>query len=83
MLSYVLLLLGSAAVAFWGIMHLVKTRPVVAGFEPLTDDNRHVLRMALGFSVGRVLRGAWGIARARHWVLTAGGSRRRPHLTVT
>jgi hypothetical protein len=45
MLSHVLLSLGSAAVAFWGIMHLVKTRPVVAGFEPLTDDNRHVLRM--------------------------------------
>lgn len=45
MLSYVFLLLGSAAVGFWGIMHLVKTRPVVAGFEPLTDDNRHVLRM--------------------------------------
>jgi hypothetical protein len=29
----------------WGIMHLVKTAPVVAGFEPLSDDNRHVLRM--------------------------------------
>jgi hypothetical protein len=45
MLSYVLLFLGCAAVAFWGIMHLVKTRPVVAGFEPLSDDNRYVLRM--------------------------------------
>jgi hypothetical protein len=45
MLSYVLLFLASAAVAVWGIMHLVKTRPVVAGFEPLTEDNRHVLRM--------------------------------------
>jgi hypothetical protein len=45
MLSYVLLFLGSAAVAFWAVMHLTKTRPVVAGFEPLSDDNRHVLRM--------------------------------------
>jgi len=45
MLSYVLLLLGAASVAVWGIMHLVKTGPVVAGFEPLTDDNRHALRM--------------------------------------
>ncbi len=45
MLSYLLLFLGAAAVAFWGIAHLVKTGPVVAGFEPLTDDNRHVLRM--------------------------------------
>jgi len=45
MISYVLLFLGSASVAVWGVMHLVKTRPVVAGFEPLTDDNRYVLRM--------------------------------------
>lgn len=45
MFSYVLLYLSAIAVAFWGGMHLVKTRPVVAGFEPLTDDNRHVLRM--------------------------------------
>lgn len=45
MLSYVLLFLGSAALASWGVMHLVKTRPVVEGFEPLTADNRHVLRM--------------------------------------
>jgi len=45
MLSYVLLFLGSAAVAFWGVMHLAKTTPVVGGFEPLTDDNCHVLRM--------------------------------------
>jgi hypothetical protein len=26
-------------------MHLVKTGPVVAGFEPLTDDNRYVFTM--------------------------------------
>jgi len=45
MMSYALLYLGAVAAAFWGVMHLVKTRPVVAGFEPLTDDNRHVLRM--------------------------------------
>lgn len=32
-------------VAIWGIMHLVKTRPVVAGFEPLSADNRYVLTM--------------------------------------
>lgn len=45
MLSQVLLFLGAASVAIWGIMHLVKTRPVIAGFEPLTDDNRYVLTM--------------------------------------
>jgi len=40
-----LLFLASAALAFWGGMHIAKTRPVVAGFEPLTDDNRYVLKM--------------------------------------
>ncbi len=45
MLSQWLLLAGSAMIAFWGVMHLVKTGPVVAGFEPLTDDNRYVLTM--------------------------------------
>ena len=45
MLAKVLLVMASAVVALWGIMHIAKTRAVVAGFEPLTDDNRHVLRM--------------------------------------
>ena len=45
MISYIILYVSAITVSFWGIMHLVKTRPVVAGFEPLTDDNRHVLRM--------------------------------------
>jgi hypothetical protein len=45
MLPYVLLFTAAAMIALWGTMHLVKTSPVVAGFEPLTDDNRHVLKM--------------------------------------
>jgi hypothetical protein len=45
MLSYILLLCGAAAAAFWGVMHLVKTGPALSVFEPLTDDNRYVLRM--------------------------------------
>ena len=45
MLPYVFLFLGSTSVALWGIMHLVQTRPVVAGFEPLSDDQRYVLKM--------------------------------------
>ncbi|HSH74952.1 MAG TPA: hypothetical protein VLA09_04695 [Longimicrobiales bacterium] len=45
MLSYILLLAGAAAAAFWGVMHLAKTRPALSVFEPLTDDNRYVLRM--------------------------------------
>lgn len=45
MSAIALLLVGSACVAAWGTMHIVKTGPVIAGFEPLTDDNRYVLRM--------------------------------------
>ncbi len=45
MLSNLLLYVGASAVALWGAMHIAKTRPVVAGFEPLTDDNRYVLQM--------------------------------------
>ena len=40
-----LLYTGSAAIAFWGAMHIVKTRAVLAGFEPLSHDNRLVLKM--------------------------------------
>lgn len=45
MISSLFILAGAVAVAFWGGMHIAKTGPVVAGFEPLTDDNRYVLRM--------------------------------------
>lgn len=40
-----LLFAGAVAVAVWGAMHIAKTRPVVTGFEPLTEDNRYVLAM--------------------------------------
>jgi hypothetical protein len=45
MLPDILLYTGSAVIAFWGVMHIVKTRPVVGGFGPLSDDNRLVLTM--------------------------------------
>lgn len=45
MLSRVLLFFAAAAIALWGVMHIAKTGPVVAGFEPLADDNRYVLKM--------------------------------------
>jgi hypothetical protein len=41
----ILLYTGSAAIAIWGAMHIVKTRAVLAGFEPLSRDNRLVLTM--------------------------------------
>jgi hypothetical protein len=45
MLRDILLYTGSGAIAFWGIMHMVKTRAVVGGFGQLSDDNRLVLTM--------------------------------------
>jgi hypothetical protein len=45
-------------VALWGVAHAVPTRQVLAGFEPITQDNRRVLLqewLAESFTM-------WGIA---------------------
>ena len=36
---------GAAMTGAWGVAHALPVRRVVAGFEPLTDDNRRVLTM--------------------------------------
>jgi hypothetical protein len=36
----VLLYLGAAVLFIWGIAHIIPTRNVVAGFGPLSEDNR-------------------------------------------
>jgi hypothetical protein len=43
--SDVLLYLAAAALAGWGGVHLVKTGPVMAGFEPMPTDHRRVFTM--------------------------------------
>lgn len=35
--------IAAATVALWGVAHVIPTRKVVAGFAPLTTDNRRVL----------------------------------------
>ena len=40
MLDNVLLYLGAAILFVWGVAHIVPTRNVVAGFGPLSEDNR-------------------------------------------
>jgi hypothetical protein len=40
MLANVLLYLGAAILFVWGVAHIVPTRNVVAGFGPLSEDNR-------------------------------------------
>lgn len=44
-MSNLLLYLGAAVVALWGIAHLVPTRNVVAGFGDISEDNRHIITM--------------------------------------
>jgi hypothetical protein len=49
---------AAALVAFWGVAHAIPTAKVVAGFEPITLDNRRVLIqewLAEAFTM-------WGIA---------------------
>ena len=40
-MSYV----GAATAAAWGILHLVPTRKVAAGFGAISDDNRNIITM--------------------------------------
>jgi len=34
---------AAGAIALWGVAHVLPTRRVVVGFEPLSTDNRRVL----------------------------------------
>jgi len=50
--------LAAALVAAWGVAHAIPTRQVIAGFEPLSVDNRRVILqewLAEAFTM-------WGIA---------------------
>ena len=44
-MQIILLYLGAALTALWGISHLIPTRNVVAGFGEISDDNRHIITM--------------------------------------
>ena len=40
-----LMYIGSVVIIAWGIGHIVPTRGVVKGFEPLSADNRRIITM--------------------------------------
>jgi hypothetical protein len=44
-MQIVLLYLGSALTALWGVSHLIPTKNVVAGFGDVSDDNRNIITM--------------------------------------
>jgi hypothetical protein len=45
MLASIMLYAGSMIITAWGVAHIVPTRSVLGGFEPLSVDNRRVLTM--------------------------------------
>ena len=45
MINQVLLYLGSAVIAIWGIAHLFPTRSVVSGFGDISIDNKRIIAM--------------------------------------
>ncbi|MDJ0769017.1 MAG: hypothetical protein QNJ12_09495 [Ilumatobacter sp.] len=62
--------LAAGLVAAWGVAHAIPTRQVVAGFEPITADNRRVLQqewLAEAFTM-------WGIAATTIAVTLADGA---------
>ena len=62
--------LAGAIVAVWGVAHAVPTRRVLAGFAPITTDNRRIVAqewLAEAFTM-------WGIATLVIVVTAAGGT---------
>ena len=45
MINLVLLYLGAALTALWGISHLFPTRSVVKGFGEISEDNQRIITM--------------------------------------
>jgi hypothetical protein len=69
-MSTVLAYAAAALVAAWGVAHVVPTRQVVAGFGPITADNRRVLVqewLAEAFTM-------WGVAAMVVAATVAGGA---------
>jgi hypothetical protein len=57
-MSAILAYLSAALIAAWGIAHAVPTGQVLAGFKPITPDNRRIIQqewLAEAFTM-------WGIA---------------------
>jgi hypothetical protein len=61
---------SAAMVAVWGVLHAVPTGRVLAGFEPVTADNRRIIKqewLAEAFTM-------WGIAAVVIAATVAGGT---------
>jgi hypothetical protein len=68
-MSAVLAYISAGLVAAWGVAHAVPTRQVLASFEPVTTDNRRIIRqewLAEAFTM-------WGTAVVVIAATAAGG----------
>ena len=65
---------AATIVATWGIAHAIPTRQVLAGFEPITTDNR---RVVLQEWLAEALT-MWAIAAVVITVTALGGARAHP-----
>lgn len=69
-MSTVLAYAAGALVAAWGVAHAIPTRQVLAGFEPISPDNRRIVLqewLAEAFTM-------WGIAALVIVVTAVGGT---------
>jgi hypothetical protein len=69
-MAQVLAYLAAAVIAAWGVAHAIPTRQVLAGFAPVTADNRRVVLqewLAEAFTM-------WGIAAVVTAATVAGGA---------
>ena len=69
-MAAILAYVAGAVVAAWGVAHAVPTRQVLAGFEPISADNR---RIVLQEWLAEALT-MWGIAAVVIVVTAAGGT---------
>jgi hypothetical protein len=70
--------LAGAVVAVWGVAHAIPTRQVLAGFAPITADNRRIVAqewLAEAFTM-------WGIAAMVIVVTAVGGTDAGPRVWV-
>jgi len=45
MTAYIMLCSGSLMSIFWGVAHIIPTKPVVKGFGKISEDNRRIIQM--------------------------------------
>lgn len=69
-MSTVLAYLSATLITAWGIAHAIPTRQVLAGFNPVTSDNRRIIQqewLAEAFTM-------WGLAAVIIAATAAGGT---------